>query len=189
MEINDSHALAIVNRGRTYRQLGRYEEALEDLNKAIEIDSEYAFAIASRGETYRQLGRYEEALEDLNKAIEIDDEYDWVYYDIALTYLSLDQSVHFETSLSKAIKIAQKPCQKSSARRQRSFNLALYCLVSGDLDKSKEVYQNSVENAVHQEDIQEAIRDLDDLIKEFPNFPYARDTHDWLYSLLSNERD
>ena len=34
--------------------MGRYDEALADLNHAIELDPGYAWAIGSRGQTYRR---------------------------------------------------------------------------------------------------------------------------------------
>ena len=59
-----------------YRQLGRYDEALADLNRAIELDPADAEAIGSRGQTYRLLGRLVEALADLNRARELDPGYE-----------------------------------------------------------------------------------------------------------------
>jgi tetratricopeptide (TPR) repeat protein len=52
--------------------MGRSDEALADLNRAIELDLEDASAFASRGETYREMERYEEALADYDRAIELD---------------------------------------------------------------------------------------------------------------------
>ena len=45
-------AWAITSRGETYRLMERYDEALTDLNRAIELDPDHAWAIASRGHTY-----------------------------------------------------------------------------------------------------------------------------------------
>jgi tetratricopeptide (TPR) repeat protein len=50
----------------------RYDEALADLNRAIELDPSYAWAIGSHGQTYQAMERYDEALADLNRAIELD---------------------------------------------------------------------------------------------------------------------
>jgi tetratricopeptide (TPR) repeat protein len=62
-------------RGETYREMGRYGEALGDFNRAIDLDPALEWlewAIANRGETYRRMGRYGEALADFNRAIELD---------------------------------------------------------------------------------------------------------------------
>jgi len=50
----------------------RYDDALADLNRAIELNPEYAWAIAHRGRTYQAMKRYDDALADLNRAIELD---------------------------------------------------------------------------------------------------------------------
>ena len=56
--------------------MGRYEEALVDLNRAIELKPDYEW-IARRGVTYRLMERYGEALADLTRAIELKPDYDW----------------------------------------------------------------------------------------------------------------
>ncbi|CAK9068348.1 unnamed protein product [Durusdinium trenchii] len=50
---------------------GKYEEAIEDYNRAIELDPNYAVAFCNRGIAKGKLGRYEEAIEDCNRAIEL----------------------------------------------------------------------------------------------------------------------
>ncbi|NJN86577.1 MAG: tetratricopeptide repeat protein [Leptolyngbyaceae cyanobacterium SL_7_1] len=78
--------IALGWRGETYRLMKRYEEALQDFNRAIELDPEYAWAIAHRGVTYRVIKRYDEALRDLNCAIELDPKYDWAIANRGETY-------------------------------------------------------------------------------------------------------
>ncbi len=50
--------------------MGKFEDALADLSRAIELDDKDAWAIANRGETYRQMGKFEDALADLSRAID-----------------------------------------------------------------------------------------------------------------------
>jgi tetratricopeptide (TPR) repeat protein len=49
----------------------RYDDALADLNRAIELNPDQAWVIGIRGETYRLMERYDDALADLNRAIEL----------------------------------------------------------------------------------------------------------------------
>jgi len=51
---------------------GRYGEAIEEYNKAIELNPNYAIAYAERGQAYFELGQYDLAIPDLAKAIELD---------------------------------------------------------------------------------------------------------------------
>ncbi|CAK9068353.1 unnamed protein product [Durusdinium trenchii] len=56
---------------------GKYEEAIEDYNRAIaiELKANDAIAFRERGNSKHNLGRYEEAIEDFNRAIELDPNY------------------------------------------------------------------------------------------------------------------
>ena len=63
--------VALAWRGNTYRLMDSYEDALRDLNKALEVESDDEWAIARRGDTYRLMERYEEAIADLTRAIDL----------------------------------------------------------------------------------------------------------------------
>ena len=52
--------------------MSRFDEALADLNRAVELEADNECAIANRGETYQQMGRLEEALADYSRAIRAD---------------------------------------------------------------------------------------------------------------------
>jgi len=72
---NPTGAWAIASRGQAYLTLKRYDQALADLNRAIELDPDDAEAIGSRGQACRLLGREEEALADFARATELDPGY------------------------------------------------------------------------------------------------------------------
>jgi tetratricopeptide (TPR) repeat protein len=67
--------VALTFRGMVYALMMQYEEALADLNHAIERNPDYLRAIAVRGEVYRLMTRYSEALVDFQRAIELDPNY------------------------------------------------------------------------------------------------------------------
>jgi tetratricopeptide (TPR) repeat protein len=70
-------SVALRTRGRALYFLDRDDEALVDLNAALELDPADKHALAYRGDCYLWLDRTEEALTDLNSAIEIDPNYAW----------------------------------------------------------------------------------------------------------------
>jgi tetratricopeptide (TPR) repeat protein len=61
------HALGI--KGAALLALGRKEDALRALDRAVELEPTYAFGLGVRGEVLRQLGRPAEALESLDRAV------------------------------------------------------------------------------------------------------------------------
>ena len=64
-----TRANAYAGRANTLNTLGRYEEALEDYNKALEIDPSLANAYVNRGSAYSHLGQYKKAIADYEKII------------------------------------------------------------------------------------------------------------------------
>jgi len=62
---NDPQAFNM--RGSVYGQGGRYQEALNDFNKAISLDSNYAQAYSNRGLIYRQTNRLDLAFADYSR--------------------------------------------------------------------------------------------------------------------------
>ncbi|MDD2367020.1 MAG: tetratricopeptide repeat protein [Desulfuromonadaceae bacterium] len=67
---------AYVQRGMYYYSIGHYDEAIQDLSRAIEIAKREKVPVlhnlyAFRGDSYRAMKSYDKALEDLTSAIEI----------------------------------------------------------------------------------------------------------------------
>lgn len=61
---------------RTLMQMGRYEEALAQFNRAIAAEPGFGATYANRAILYDRTGRYERALADYRRAIELDPELD-----------------------------------------------------------------------------------------------------------------
>jgi len=59
-------------RGNSYMKLKKYNEAMNDYNKAIELAPKSAGLYFARGYCYAKLKQCNEAMRDLNKAIELD---------------------------------------------------------------------------------------------------------------------
>ncbi|MCE2507011.1 MAG: tetratricopeptide repeat protein, partial [Nitrosopumilaceae archaeon] len=59
------------NKGSTFNELKKYEEATECYDKAIELNPDYPEAFYGKGSTFKELKKYKEAIECYDKAIEI----------------------------------------------------------------------------------------------------------------------
>ena len=70
--MKEKESKELLERGASLASDGRYDEALEAYNKAIELDPKDAFAWFYKGFTLRDLKRNDEALEAYNKSIELD---------------------------------------------------------------------------------------------------------------------
>jgi tetratricopeptide (TPR) repeat protein len=102
--------------------MGRYEEALVDLNRAIALDEQYALAIAIRGEIYRSMGRYEEALVDLNRAIALDEQYALAIAVRGETYRLMGRYEEALVDLNRAVALNEKYAQ-AIAHRGNTYRL------------------------------------------------------------------
>ena len=69
--------------------LGKYQDAIEDLDKAIELDPKLKNAYYGRGDVKYALGNFQDAIEDYNKAIELMTDYAKAYYGRGATNLDL----------------------------------------------------------------------------------------------------
>jgi len=60
------------NRSAVLIKLGKYTDALKDMDKALEIDPNFVKVLRRRADTYIKLERYEEAVQDLKLAMELE---------------------------------------------------------------------------------------------------------------------
>ena len=87
-EEDEQKAEILNNRGVAYLQSrsGKREEALEDLDEAIELRPDYAEAFANRCRIQLDLEFFEEAIDDCNAAIELDGSLAEAFGNMALAY-------------------------------------------------------------------------------------------------------
>jgi tetratricopeptide (TPR) repeat protein len=170
--LKPDYVWAIASRGETYRQMGHYQKAVIDLTCAIELKPDYVWAIASRGETYRWMGHYREGLADFNRAIGLEPSHNWSHYSRALIYQILGQSDWAQVDLTTAIELAFSDYQTCPKNWRNTFNLALYFIASGNTQQVEQLYQEALKEAP-KINIDEAIANLGDFLKLFPNSLHA----------------
>jgi len=71
LHLRSDDPVILMNRGITYRHLGRYGKALADFNRSLNLRLDDPVILMNRGITYRHLGRYEEALADFNRSLNL----------------------------------------------------------------------------------------------------------------------
>lgn len=81
MEIDTNLHQCYGLRGSINKDLGNFNEAVEDFTKAIQLSPfDIAFYYHSRGQVYAELGKNIEAIKDLTRVIKIDPDYLWAYF-------------------------------------------------------------------------------------------------------------
>jgi tetratricopeptide (TPR) repeat protein len=63
--------LAYFYRGRTYQELGEYDNAITDYDEALQIDPDFKPAQSSRGFAYYQSGEFENAIIDISEVLKV----------------------------------------------------------------------------------------------------------------------
>ena len=132
---------------RAYKNddLGKHEEAIEDLNKAIELKPDYALAYNNRGIAYNNLGQYDRAIEDYDKAIELDPDYTYAYNNRGIAYNNLGQYDRAIEDYDKAIELNPDYAHAYYNRGYSYDDLKQYDRAIEDYDKAIELDPNDAD--------------------------------------------
>ena len=94
--LNRAPWLAYGNLGWAYTELGKYDEAIEALKRALFDQPQFCVGLYRLGNAYYQKGDYQSALESLNNAVSIQadgcDRMQEAYHLLGMAYLRLDRS-------------------------------------------------------------------------------------------------
>lgn len=99
------HGHAYYCRANAYAKLKRYEDAITDLNKAIELDPRYAAVWNNRGVSYGMLDQPSRAIADLNRAIELDPDYPGAWFNRGVAQNELGYPEKAVGDYSRAIEL------------------------------------------------------------------------------------
>ena len=133
IEVTQNNNVAYEHRGVAYIDLGRYQEAIEDLSQAIRISPAYAEAHYNRGVAYGKLGRWQEAIESYKQAVRIKPDDALAYGNLGAAYGCLGRGQDAIESCKQAIRI--KPDFVLA-----HYNLGAACLLTGDKSSALEEY-------------------------------------------------
>ncbi len=104
-EYEANPTMTLNNRGVELYNLGKYNESIEDFDRAIEIDTQNAVAWSNKGAALASMGKYDDALEAFNKTIEIDPQHAGAWFNKGAALESLRRYNDSLEALDKAIKI------------------------------------------------------------------------------------
>lgn len=104
LKIKPDYDFAYYNRAKVYEELNLLNEAIADINKAIELNNNSDYYL-SRALIYKSLKKTEESLRDFNKAIELNPKNGFAY--INRGYLKREQ-LNDKNGAEKDIKMAEK---------------------------------------------------------------------------------
>ena len=96
--VNSALGDAFTNRGAVLNDVGQYQDAISDLDRAIFLNPDLAIAYNNRANAYANLDQLTNALDDYRDAIRLDPRMALAYYNRALayTYLGDDQKARLD---------------------------------------------------------------------------------------------
>ena len=181
------------NRGDTFFDLGKFEDAIQNYDKAIELDSNVNSACYyNRGTAYFSLGKFEDAIQDYNKAIDLNPNDESVYYNRGVAFIYLNEYEKAIENLSKAIDL--NPNKDStyynrgiaftnlsdSEKAIKDFNKAI------DLNSNNASYYNNRGTLyINQGNYDEAVKDFSKAIDLNPIFTFGYSNLGNLYNNLN----
>lgn len=118
--------------------LGKHEEAIQDLNRAIHIDPYSCFAYNNRGYSHLKLGYYENAYIDIEKSIKLDSKNAMSYRNLGIYYMETNQ-------LEKAEEAFQVCFQLDKDNEYLHYYWGLLYERLGKMEKAVVAMQASVE--------------------------------------------
>jgi serine/threonine protein kinase len=121
--------------GNAYRNAGKYKEAIEVYNFAIELNSNFTECYYNRGLTYYYLKEYDLAIADYNQALSLNVKYALVYYCRGLVYENLNKYTSAIADYDQVIMLAPEFVQAYYNRGLSYSLLANYQRAIENFDK------------------------------------------------------
>jgi serine/threonine protein kinase/Tfp pilus assembly protein PilF len=136
--LNPGYATAHQWYGALLRDMSRFDEALTELNQALELDPFSLPIKTSIGFLFYQARQYDKAIEHCQKVLEIDPEFPWAYEVLGLSYIQ-------KSSFEEAITEIQRAVNFSGRSIQYLADLAFAYSSGGEENKSREILEQLLE--------------------------------------------
>ena len=134
IELNPNYAVAHQWYGVLLRDMGRFNEGLEEIRKAKELDPLSLPISTDLGEIFYHARQYDQAIDQCKKALEIDANFHWAH--------SVLSKAHLQKSVFKeAIAEFKKALSLSGGSVEYLAGLALAHALAGKKDKALEIIE------------------------------------------------
>ncbi len=100
--------VSYVNRAAYRINVGEYEKALEDCDKALSLKPDYHLAFYNRGYIYQELGNIEEAIKNYSQTIALNNNASQAYQNRGILYVNIAKSEEAYNDFNNAIRINPK---------------------------------------------------------------------------------
>jgi tetratricopeptide (TPR) repeat protein len=104
-------AVGYCNLGNNYQEVGDYQQAIKDFDRAIELDPKLAGAYWGRGKTYHEVGDYQQAIKDYDRAIALNPKLRGAYWSRGKTYQELGNQQQAKEDFKTAGKLPDEEPQ------------------------------------------------------------------------------
>ncbi len=127
VELAPQAIFALVGRGQVYAELGEYEAALVDLDKAVSQEraahsqTGLAYALNGRALAYAGQQRFDDAERDFAESISLRPDNGWVHYNHALMFHRQDRLPQAVASFRQALAASDPPLTKRKRERAEAF--------------------------------------------------------------------
>ncbi len=101
--LNRTPYYPLVNIGKVYLQMGKFEQAKEYFSKALLRNDQFLPAHYWLGKVHMSEGAYEKALQDFSSAIRIEPNFSAGYYELGRAYLKLDNQAKAARAFQEAV--------------------------------------------------------------------------------------
>ncbi len=105
IEQNKENYLLYLERARLEKDLGRYEQALNDFDTANSINNKDPYVLFERGRLKKEIRNYKGALEDFTQAINLNNKIYWFFLDLAMLQEELGEYDKYLLNLRKALDV------------------------------------------------------------------------------------
>lgn len=142
IQLNPQNSEYYFKKGNTLYKLGRYGDALDDLNKAIQFESNNPEYYSQRGSIFYELEDYERALSDFDKVAQIQPKNDIVWENRAKVLRKL-------RDFRGLLNIIKKSCQEAIKIKQDDYHSWFFLAVVNSYEQkyldSVKLYSQALE--------------------------------------------